>query len=63
MNPVKFHLDQIQNGRLIAIFVCSKLTKYLKKLSFRMNIPNTNEYLFPTLYTCMDHNPPMNAVK
>ena len=28
-----------------------------------MHISNTNEYLFLTLYTCMDHNPPMNLVK
>ena len=37
-----------------------KLTKYLKMLSIRINISNTNEYLFPIIYTCIYYNPPMN---
>ena len=40
-----------------------KLTKYLKMLSVQMNISNTNEYLFPILYTCIYYNPPMNPVE
>ena len=36
-----------------------KLTKYLKILFVRMNISNTNEYLFLILYTCINYNPPM----
>ena len=41
-------------------FCCLKLTKYLKNLSVRMNISNTNAYLFPIIYTCINYNPPMN---
>ena len=51
MNPVKFRPDQIQNGRLIAIFNLLKLTKYLKILSVQMNIANANEYFFFRYYT------------
>ena len=40
-------------------FCLLKLPKYLKILSFRMNISNTNEYLFLILYTCINYNPPM----
>ena len=117
MNPVKFCQDQIQNGWLIAIFVCSnwqniwkfcpswwksptpmnicfrylthalttivpwillnyvriklkmadlspflfaQIAKYLKILSVRMNISNTNEYLFPIINTCIYYNHPMD---
>ena len=35
-----------------------KLTKYLKMLSVRMNISNTNEYLFLIIYRCIYYNPP-----
>ena len=63
MNSVKFCPDQIQNGRLIAILCLLKLTKYLKILSVRMNISNTNEHFFPILYTCINYYPPMNPVK
>ena len=41
-------------------FCLLKLTKYLKMLSVWMNISNTNEYLFPIIYTCIYYNPPMN---
>ena len=58
MNPVKCRQDQIQNADLLP-FCLLKLTKYLKILSVRMNISNTNEYLFPMLYTCINYNPPM----
>ena len=44
-------------------FCLHKLTKYLKILSVRMHISNTNEYCFPILYTCINYNPPMNPVK
>ena len=44
-------------------FCLPKLTKYLKILSVRMNISNTNEHFFPILYTCINDNPPMNPVK
>ena len=59
MNPVKFRQDQIQNGWLIAILVCWNW-QYLKILSARMNISNTNEHLFPIVYTCIYYNPLMN---
>ena len=58
MNPVKFRQDQIQNGRLIAIYVCLNWQKKLKMLSVGMNISNTNEYLFLIIYTCINYNPP-----
>ena len=44
-------------------FCFLKLTKYLKMLSVRMNISNTNEYFFPIFYTCIYYNPLMNPVK
>ena len=44
-------------------FCFLKLTKYLKTLSFRMNISNTNENVYLILYTCINCNPPMNPVK
>ena len=44
-------------------FCLLKLTKYLKILSVRMNISNTNEYWFPILYICIYYNPPSNPVK
>ena len=47
----------------LLLFCLLKLTKYLKKLSVRMHISNTNEYCFPILYTCINYNPPMNPVK
>ena len=31
--------------------------------SVQMNIFNTNEHLFPILFTCIKYNPPMNPVK
>ena len=34
-------------------FCLLKLTKYLKILSVRMNISNTNEHFFPILYTAL----------
>ena len=59
MNPEKFHPDQIKNGH----FGWLELTKYLKILSVKMNISNSNEHFFPILYTCIYYNPPMNPVK
>ena len=41
-------------------FCLLKLTKYLKMLSVRMNVSNTNKYLFLILNTCIYYNPPMN---
>ena len=44
----------------LTLFCCLKLKKYLKNLSLRMKISNTNEYLVPIIYTCIYYNPPMN---
>ena len=62
MNPVKFCQDQISNDRLIAIFVCSNCPNIWKFLSVRLIISNTNEDLFPIIYTCIYYNAftPMN---
>ena len=44
-------------------FCLLKLTKYLKILSVRMNISNTNKHFFLILYTCINYYPSMNPVK
>ena len=62
MYPVKYSPDQIQNGHHCP-FCLLKLTKYLKILSVRINISNTNEYVFWILYTRINYNPPMYPVK
>ena len=43
-------------------FCLLKLTKYLKILSARMDISNTNEYFFSILYTCIYYHTLMNSV-
>ena len=48
MNPVKFRHDQIKND---FYFCLLQFTKYLKNLSVRINISNTNEYFFAILNT------------
>ena len=63
MNPVKFHLHQIQNGRPSAIFVCSNWQYIWKFCPSGLISPNNNEHCFPILYTCINYNPPMNPVK
>ena len=44
-------------------FLPFKMAKYLKTLSVGMNISNTNKYCYAIFYTCINYNPPMNAVK
>ena len=44
-------------------FCLLKFTKYLKILSVRMDISNTNEYLFSILYTCIYNHTLVNSVK
>ena len=52
MNPVKCRQDQIQNGRHIAIFVCSNWQKYSEMLSIPMNISQHQwTFLLDTLNT------------
>ena len=61
MNPVMFRPDQIHNG--LSPFLIAQIDKILKILSLQINIANTNENVFPMLYTCINYNPPMNSVK
>ena len=58
MNPVKCRQDQIQNGRLIAICVCLNWQNIWKCCPLGWISPNTNEYLFLIIYTCIYYNPP-----
>ena len=41
-------------------FLFAQIDNNLKILSVWINISNTNEYLFPIIYTCINYNPLMN---
>ena len=60
MNSVKFSSGSNLKWWTSHHFCLLKLTKYWIILSVRMNISNTNEYLFPIIYTCIYFNPRMN---
>ena len=57
MNPVQFRLEQIDD---LLPFLLSQIDKIFENLSVRMNISQTNAYLFPIIYTCIYYNPFMN---
>ena len=63
MNPVKCCQDLNSKWPTCRHFCLLKFTKYLKMLSVRINISNTNEHFFPILYTWINYHPPMNPVK
>ena len=65
MNSVKFHPDQIYNGRLIAIFVCSNWQNIFKMCPSRWISPTPMNIFFRYYTTthALNYNPPMNPVK
>ena len=63
MYPVKLRPDQIQNGRLITIFVCSNWQNIWKLCPSGWISPTPMNIFFLIIYTCIYYNPPMYPVE
>ena len=63
MNPVRFPQDHIQNGWLIAIYVCSYWQNIWKLCPSGWISPTAMNIFWGILYTCINYNFSINPVK